>query len=108
MRSESYCDSIRVLLTEQIRIGTTVITLPLHHPVRVAEEIALVDVLSGGRVDVGVGRGYQSVEFDAFGLPLAEARARTDEALAVLPRPVDQGHGEPSRLLGSGQRPPAA
>ena len=71
-------------ITEQIRIGTAVITLPLHHPVRVAEEIALVDVLSGGRVDVGVGRGYQSVEFDAFGVPLAEARARTDEALALL------------------------
>jgi hypothetical protein len=43
-----------------------------------------VDLLSGGRVDVGAGRGYQSVEFDAFGVPLAEARARTDEAIAIL------------------------
>ena len=71
-------------LTERIRIGTAVVTLPLHHPVRVAEEVALVDVLSGGRVDVGIGRGYQSIEFDAFGVPLADARARTDEAIALL------------------------
>lgn len=71
-------------LTERIRLGTAVITLPLHHPVRVAEDIALVDVLSGGRVDVGIGRGYQSVEFDTFGVPLAEARERTDEAIAVM------------------------
>ena len=71
-------------LTERIRLGTAVITLPLHHPIRVAEEIALVDVLSGGRVDVGIGRGYQSVEFDAFAIPLDEARSRTDEAIEVL------------------------
>lgn len=71
-------------VTERIRIGTAVVTLPLHHPVRVAEEVALVDVLSGGRVDLGIGRGYQSIEFDAFGVPLAEARARTDEAIALL------------------------
>ena len=71
-------------LTERIRLGTAVITLPLHHPIRVAEEVALVDVLSGGRVDVGIGRGYQSVEFDTFGVPLGEARARTDEAIDVL------------------------
>jgi alkanesulfonate monooxygenase SsuD/methylene tetrahydromethanopterin reductase-like flavin-dependent oxidoreductase (luciferase family) len=71
-------------VTERIRIGTAVITLPLHHPVRVAEEVALVDVLSGGRVDVGIGRGYQSIEFDAFGVPLAQARSRTDEAIRLL------------------------
>ena len=71
-------------LTERIRLGTAVVTLPLHHPVRAAEDIALVDVLSGGRVDVGIGRGYQSVEFEAFGVPLAEARERTDEAIAVM------------------------
>jgi alkanesulfonate monooxygenase SsuD/methylene tetrahydromethanopterin reductase-like flavin-dependent oxidoreductase (luciferase family) len=71
-------------LTERIRLGTAVITLPLHHPIRVAEEVALVDVLSEGRVDVGIGRGYQSVEFNAFAVPLDEARARTDEAIEVL------------------------
>jgi alkanesulfonate monooxygenase SsuD/methylene tetrahydromethanopterin reductase-like flavin-dependent oxidoreductase (luciferase family) len=72
------------VLTERIRLGTAVVTLPLHHPVRAAEDIALVDVLSGGRVDVGIGRGYQSVEFNTFGVPLAEARERTDEAIEVM------------------------
>jgi len=71
-------------VTERIRIATAVVTLPLHHPLRVAEEGSLVDVLSGGRVDGGIGRGYQSVEFAAFGVPLAEARDRTDEAITVL------------------------
>ena len=71
-------------VTEQIRLGTAVVTLPLHHPVRAAEDVALVDVLSDGRVDVGIGRGYQSVEFDTFGVPLAEARSRTDEAIEIM------------------------
>jgi alkanesulfonate monooxygenase SsuD/methylene tetrahydromethanopterin reductase-like flavin-dependent oxidoreductase (luciferase family) len=70
--------------TERIRLGTAVVTLPLHHPIRVAEDVALVDVLSGGRVDLGIGRGYQSIEFDAFGIPLDEARDRTDEAIEVM------------------------
>ncbi len=71
-------------VTERIRLGTAVVTLPLHHPVRAAEDVALVDVLSGGRVDVGIGRGYQSIEFDTFGVPLAEARSRTDEAIEIM------------------------
>ena len=73
-------------LTDQVQLGTAVITLPLHHPIRVAEEVALVDMLSGGRVSVGLGRGYQSVEFDAFGVSLDDARARTDEAIQVMRR----------------------
>jgi alkanesulfonate monooxygenase SsuD/methylene tetrahydromethanopterin reductase-like flavin-dependent oxidoreductase (luciferase family) len=84
-------------VTEQIRLGTAVVTLPLHHPVRVAEDVALVDDLSGGRVDVGIGRGYQSIEFDTFGIPLAEARSRTDEAIDVM-RAL--WHGEPVRHAG--------
>jgi alkanesulfonate monooxygenase SsuD/methylene tetrahydromethanopterin reductase-like flavin-dependent oxidoreductase (luciferase family) len=70
--------------TERLRLGTGVIVLPLHNPVSVAEEIAQLDVLSGGRVDFGVGRGYQSIEFDGHGIDLAEARARFDEALEVI------------------------
>src|SRR5665213_2535612 len=54
--------------TERIRLGTAVVTLPLHRPIRVAEDVALLDVLSGGRVDLGIGRGYQSIEFEAFGI----------------------------------------
>jgi alkanesulfonate monooxygenase SsuD/methylene tetrahydromethanopterin reductase-like flavin-dependent oxidoreductase (luciferase family) len=72
--------------TERIRLGTAVVTLPLHHPIRAAEDAALVDVLSGGRLELGIGRGYQSIEFDAFGIPLAEARARTDEAIEIMTR----------------------
>jgi alkanesulfonate monooxygenase SsuD/methylene tetrahydromethanopterin reductase-like flavin-dependent oxidoreductase (luciferase family) len=72
--------------TERIRLGTAVVTLPLHHPIRAAEDTALIDVLSGGRLELGVGRGYQSIEFDAFGIPLSEARARTDESIEIMKR----------------------
>ena len=70
--------------TKRVRIGSGIVVLPLHHPIRAAEEAALVDVLSSGRLDYGFGRGYQSVEFNGFGLSLEEARARTDEALDIL------------------------
>ena len=70
--------------TSRIRLGSGVVVLPLHNPIHVAEEAAMVDVLSGGRVELGVGRGYQSVEFDGFGQDLSEARERFDEALDVV------------------------
>ncbi|WP_327086639.1 LLM class flavin-dependent oxidoreductase [Nonomuraea sp. NBC_01738] len=70
--------------TERIRLGTGIVVLPLHNPVHVAEEAALVDVLSGGRLDLGIGRGYQSFEFEGFGIDLAEARDRFNEALEVI------------------------
>ncbi|NUU22282.1 MAG: LLM class flavin-dependent oxidoreductase [Streptomycetaceae bacterium] len=70
--------------TERIRLGTGIVVLPLHQPIHIAEQIAQLDVLSGGRVDFGVGRGYQSVEFESFGLDLSEARDRFDECLDVI------------------------
>jgi len=70
----------------EFRLGTAVVTLPLHHPIRAAEDTALIDVLSGGRLELGVGRGYQSIEFNAFGIPLSEARARTDESIEIIKR----------------------
>ncbi|MFC4013567.1 LLM class flavin-dependent oxidoreductase [Nonomuraea purpurea] len=70
--------------TSRIRLGTGIVVLPLHNPVHVAEEAAQVDVLSGGRLDLGIGRGYQSVEFEGFGIDLAEARDRFNEALEVI------------------------
>jgi alkanesulfonate monooxygenase SsuD/methylene tetrahydromethanopterin reductase-like flavin-dependent oxidoreductase (luciferase family) len=70
--------------TQRLRLGTGIVVLPLHNPIHVAEEAAQVDVLSGGRLEFGVGRGYQSVEFDGFGLNLTEARDRFDESLAVV------------------------
>ena len=72
--------------TERIRIGTAAIVLPLHNPVRLAEQIAMVDVLSGGRLEIGVGAGYQRREFAALGVPIEESRARFHEGLDVLLR----------------------
>jgi len=70
----------------RMRIGTAVSILPFNHPVRTAESFAMVDVLSDGRLDFGVGRGYQSAEFAGLGLPMAESRARFDESLEIVRR----------------------
>ena len=70
--------------TRRLRIGTAVIVVPLHHPLAIAEEIATVDLLSGGRLDVGLGRGYQRYEFERFGHDLGESRARWEEAVDVI------------------------
>jgi alkanesulfonate monooxygenase SsuD/methylene tetrahydromethanopterin reductase-like flavin-dependent oxidoreductase (luciferase family) len=70
--------------TEQLRLGTGIVVLPLHNPLQVAEEIAQLDVLSGGRVEFGIGRGYQSIEFEGYGIDLAEARDRFNEALDMI------------------------
>jgi len=70
--------------TERIRVGSAVVVLPLHHPLIVAEEIATADLLSGGRLDVGLGRGYQTYEFERLGFTLDESRERFDEAVDIL------------------------
>ena len=62
--------------TTTLRVGTAVIVVPLHHPLIVAEEIATLDQLGGGRVDIGLGRGYQYYEFERLGLELDSARGR--------------------------------
>ncbi len=76
--------------TERITIGTAVLVLPFYNPLRLAEEIATLDVLSGGRVIVGCGRGYQPVEFAGFGIDPAEARDRYNETLDVLALALSQ------------------
>jgi luciferase family oxidoreductase group 1 len=70
--------------TTRVRVGTAVVVVPLHHPLIVAEEIATLDVLSGGRADIGLGRGYQRYEFERFGLKLDTDGARWDESLDIL------------------------
>src|SRR5712692_5848648 len=70
--------------TRTIRVGTAVIVVPLHHPLTIAEEIATVDLLSGGRLDVGLGRGYQRYEFERFGCDLGESRQRWEEAVDII------------------------
>ncbi|MFF5225692.1 LLM class flavin-dependent oxidoreductase [Dactylosporangium sp. NPDC000521] len=84
--------------TKRITIGTAVLVLPLHHPLRLAEDIAALDVLSGGRVSIGVGRGYQPSEFAGFGVPLEESKQRYQETLEILRLALSQEnfsyHGE--------------
>jgi alkanesulfonate monooxygenase SsuD/methylene tetrahydromethanopterin reductase-like flavin-dependent oxidoreductase (luciferase family) len=70
--------------TKRITLGTAVIVLPWHDPVRVAEEIALLDVLSGGRCLFGFGRGAASVEYAGFRVPMDEARPRFVEAAQIV------------------------
>jgi alkanesulfonate monooxygenase SsuD/methylene tetrahydromethanopterin reductase-like flavin-dependent oxidoreductase (luciferase family) len=70
--------------TRRIRVGTAVIVVPLHHPLVIAEEIATVDLLTGGRLDVGLGRGYQRYEFERLGQDLGESRARWEEAVDII------------------------
>ena len=60
--------------------------LPFHNPLRLAESAAMVDILSGGRLDLGVGRGYQWSEFNGFGITMEDRGDRFDEALDVIRR----------------------
>ena len=73
-------------VTDTIRLGTAVTVLPFHNPVQLAEQTATVDLLSGGRLDLGVGRGYQWGEFHRMGVPMAEATRRFEESMDVLTR----------------------
>ena len=70
--------------TRTLRLGTAVLVLPWHNPVLVAEQAATIDLLSGGRLDFGVGKGYRHNEFAGFGVPMAEADARFNESLDVI------------------------
>lgn len=70
--------------TSRIRIGTSVLVLPLHHPLRVAEEAAMVDLLSAGRLVLGVGQGYAEREFSAFGVPRRDRARLLEEGVAAL------------------------
>ncbi|MFN8533397.1 MAG: LLM class flavin-dependent oxidoreductase [Dehalococcoidia bacterium] len=110
--------------TKQLRLGTAVLVLPYDNPIRVAERAAMLDVLSGGRLELGIGRGSGAREHAAFGLPIGGNRAQYHEALeilqlawtgepfsfegdyfqipelAVVPKPLQQPH--PPIYLGSG------
>jgi alkanesulfonate monooxygenase SsuD/methylene tetrahydromethanopterin reductase-like flavin-dependent oxidoreductase (luciferase family) len=70
--------------TTTLRLGTAVLVLPWHNPVLLAEQAATLDLLSGGRLDFGVGKGYRHTEFEGFCIPPEEAQARFDEALDVI------------------------
>jgi len=70
--------------TKTLRLGTAVITLPWHNPVLLAEQVATMDLLSGGRIDFGIGQGYRHNEFAGFCIPMEEADQRFDECLEVM------------------------
>ncbi|HXG22084.1 MAG TPA: LLM class flavin-dependent oxidoreductase [Methylomirabilota bacterium] len=70
--------------TKNIRIGSGICLLPLQDPIRVAEEYALLDCLSGGRLEFGIGRGFQRMEYDAFERNMADSRALFEEAHDII------------------------
>jgi alkanesulfonate monooxygenase SsuD/methylene tetrahydromethanopterin reductase-like flavin-dependent oxidoreductase (luciferase family) len=90
----SHCSAPEVLYgylaakTSRLRLGHGVVLLPFpyNHPVRVAERVATLDLLSNGRVEFGTGRSGTLIELEGFGIPLDESRARWEEALEMIPR----------------------
>ncbi len=71
-------------ITKRIRLGTAVVVLPLYDPARLLAEIATVDAMSGGRLSLGVGSGYQPYEFERFGLDLKDSQAMTEELIDII------------------------
>jgi len=90
MREYSHCSAPDLMLaaasqcTRRLRLGQAVALLPHHHPLHLAERLATLDVLSGGRIEFGFGRGFSPHEFAAFGVPMEQSRERAEEALAVI------------------------
>jgi alkanesulfonate monooxygenase SsuD/methylene tetrahydromethanopterin reductase-like flavin-dependent oxidoreductase (luciferase family) len=88
--SFSVCPSVHMMAvvaatrTKRMRIGTAVSLAPFYHPLRLAEEVALLDVLSGGRVNWGAGRGFSRTEFSAFGIPMEESASRFRETVEIV------------------------
>src|SRR3954469_21043023 len=90
--SFSVCPSVHMVgvlaaaRTTRLRIGTGVSLAPFYHPLRLAEEVALLDQLSGGRVNWGAGRGFARIEFENFGVPPEESTSRFHEAVEIVLR----------------------
>jgi alkanesulfonate monooxygenase SsuD/methylene tetrahydromethanopterin reductase-like flavin-dependent oxidoreductase (luciferase family) len=72
--------------TTTLRLGSGVLALPWHNPVLLAEQAATVDLMSGGRLDLGIGRGYRHAEFTGFGIAPRESQGRFEEAVEVMTR----------------------
>jgi alkanesulfonate monooxygenase SsuD/methylene tetrahydromethanopterin reductase-like flavin-dependent oxidoreductase (luciferase family) len=71
-------------ITRNVRIGTAVKVLPLEHPLRTAEDAAMADILSNGRIEFGAGLGYRKYEFDGLRVPIEEKAERFREALKII------------------------
>jgi alkanesulfonate monooxygenase SsuD/methylene tetrahydromethanopterin reductase-like flavin-dependent oxidoreductase (luciferase family) len=72
--------------TKRLRFGTMVYVLPVHQPLRLIEEICMLDQMSGGRFELGIGRGQSPYELGCFGIAHPESRGRFNEALEILRR----------------------
>lgn len=70
--------------TKRIRLGTGVVVLPLNHPLRIAEDYGFLDQLSDGRIDLGVGRGYQPLEFSRYGVDQTSTRGQFRESIEII------------------------
>jgi alkanesulfonate monooxygenase SsuD/methylene tetrahydromethanopterin reductase-like flavin-dependent oxidoreductase (luciferase family) len=70
--------------TRRVEIGTYVLLFPFYHPIKLAEDIAVVDVISGGRLRIGIGQAYRAEEFAAFGINKKQRLGRTLEAVEIL------------------------
>jgi alkanesulfonate monooxygenase SsuD/methylene tetrahydromethanopterin reductase-like flavin-dependent oxidoreductase (luciferase family) len=80
--------------TKSIQLGSMVCVLPWHDPLRVAEQVAMLDTLSGGRLILGIGRGTGRVEFDGFRVEMPEARRRFAESADMILTGLEQGYCE--------------
>ena len=80
--------------TEHALLGTMVVVLPWHDPMRVAEEISMLDNISGGRVILGIGRGLARVEFEGFRLDMSQSRARFTESAEMILDGLEKGYCE--------------
>jgi len=81
-------------VTERIHLGTGILILPQRNPLVLAKELATIDALSGGRMELGIGVGWLEEEFDALGIPFARRGARTDEYVEVMRALWDADHAE--------------
>jgi alkanesulfonate monooxygenase SsuD/methylene tetrahydromethanopterin reductase-like flavin-dependent oxidoreductase (luciferase family) len=85
--------------SDTIRLGTMVIVLPWHDPIRVAEEISVLDNLTGGRMILGIGRGIAPIEFDGFGLDMNQSRQRFNESARLVLDALENGYIESNKGL---------
>jgi alkanesulfonate monooxygenase SsuD/methylene tetrahydromethanopterin reductase-like flavin-dependent oxidoreductase (luciferase family) len=83
--------------TRRLRLGTTSLLLPIHHPLRIATEVSVLDALSGGRVWLGLGRGFREPVFQGFGVASRTKRDRFDESLDAI---LEAWSGSAFRLAG--------
>src|SRR5256885_13593658 len=80
--------------TRRVQLGSMVVVLPWHDPMRVAEQVSMLDTMSDGRLVFGIGRGLGRVEFEGFRVPMDESRGRFIESAEMILRGLEQGYCE--------------